>query len=76
MFREGKKLKGGRLERMIAAAMEVVYRDEKNHYPDAAREAASASAGPSRTWSEWKKAVREVSLPTRPHAQRDVQGRR
>ena len=32
MFREGRKLKGGRLERMIAKAMEVIYQDEKNHY--------------------------------------------
>ena len=40
MFREGRKLKGGRLETMIARAMEVVYQDEKNHYKNAAREAA------------------------------------
>src|SRR4030095_2734624 len=42
MFREGRKLKDGRLERMIASAMEVVYQDEKNHYKEAAREAAGA----------------------------------
>ena len=40
MFREGKKLKGGRLERMIASAMEVIYQDERNHYKEAASEAA------------------------------------
>jgi len=32
MFREGRNLEGGRLEKMIARAMAVVYRDEKNHY--------------------------------------------
>ena len=42
MFREGRKLKGGRLERMIAKAMDVIYQDEKNHYKEAAREAAQA----------------------------------
>ena len=29
LFREGKQLKGGRLERMIASAMEVIYQDEE-----------------------------------------------
>ena len=61
MFREGRKLKGGRLERMIAAAMEVVYRDEKNHYKDAAREAARA-VRTKQELARMKKAVREVSL--------------
>jgi hypothetical protein len=42
MFREGRKVKGGRLERMIAKAMAVIYQDEKNHYKEAAREAAQA----------------------------------
>ena len=40
MFREGRKVKGGRLERMIAKAMNVIYRDEKDHYQEAAKEAA------------------------------------
>src|ERR671919_2174987 len=42
MFREGRKLKGGRLERMIARAMAVVYQDEKHHYKQAAKEAVKA----------------------------------
>ena len=61
MFREGRKLKGGRLERMIAGAMEVVYRDEKNHYKQAAREAAGA-VRTKQDLPRMKKAVQEVSL--------------
>jgi len=61
MFREGRKLKGGRLERMIASAMEVVYQDEKNHYKDAAREAARAVRN-RKDLPRMKKAVHEVSL--------------
>ena len=61
MFREGRRLKGGRLERMIAGAMEVVYRDEKNHYKEAAREAARA-VRTRQELARMKKAVREVSL--------------
>ena len=61
MFREGRKLKGGRLERMIATAMEIVYRDEKNHYKEAAREAARAVQD-KQDLARMKMAVREVSL--------------
>jgi hypothetical protein len=61
MFREGRKLKGGRLERMIASAMEVVYQDEKNHYKEAAREAAGAVHS-KQDLTRMKNAVREVSL--------------
>ena len=61
MFREGRKLKGGRLERMIASAMEVVYQDEKNHYKEAVREAARALQN-KRDLARMKKAVHEVSL--------------
>jgi hypothetical protein len=61
MFREGRKLKGGRLERMIASAMEVVYQDEKNHYREAAREAAGAVQS-KQDLARMKKAVHEVSL--------------
>jgi len=60
MFREGRKLKGGRLERMIASAMEVVYQDEKNHYKEAAREAAGAVQN-KQDLTRMKKAVHEVS---------------
>jgi hypothetical protein len=61
MFREGRKLKGGRLERMIAKAMEVVYQDEKNHYKEAAREAARAVRN-RQDLARMKEAVRDVSL--------------
>jgi hypothetical protein len=60
MFREGRKLKGGRLEKMIAAAMEVIYRDEKNHYKEAAREAARAVRNKS-DLARMKKAIHAVS---------------
>jgi hypothetical protein len=61
MFREGRKLKGGRLERMIARAMEVVYQDEKTHYKEAAREAARAVRN-KQDLARMKKAVQQVSL--------------
>jgi hypothetical protein len=61
MFREGRKLKGGRLERMIASAMEVIYQDEKNHYKEAAREAARAVQN-KQDLVRVKRAVHEVSL--------------
>ena len=61
MFREGRKLKGGRLERMMASAMDVIYRDEKNHYKEAAREAARAVRN-KQDLARMKRAVREVSL--------------
>jgi hypothetical protein len=61
MFREGRKLKGGRLEKMIARAMEVVYQDEKSHYKKAAREAAQAVAT-KQDLARMKQAVHEISL--------------
>jgi hypothetical protein len=61
LFREGRKLKGGRLESMIASAMEVVYQDEKNHYKEAAMEAARVVRN-KQDLTRMKKAVREVSL--------------
>lgn len=61
LFREGRKLKGGVLERKIAAAMEVIYRDEKNHYRLAAREAA-ASVGGRGDLRVMKRAIERVSL--------------
>jgi hypothetical protein len=61
MFREGMKLKGGRLEKMIAAAMAVIYRDEKNHYKEAAREAAEAVRSKS-DLARMKRAIHAVSL--------------
>jgi hypothetical protein len=61
MFREGKKLKGGRLERMIASAMEVIYQDEKNHYKEAASEAERVVQS-KQDLARMKEAVREVSI--------------
>jgi len=61
MFREGRKLKGGKLERMIAQAMDVVYRDERNHYKEAARDAAEAVKN-RQDLARMKKAIREISL--------------
>ena len=61
MFREGRKLKGGKLERLIARAMEVVYRDEKHHYKEAAKEAAGAVRS-SQDLKRVKKAIEAVSL--------------
>jgi hypothetical protein len=60
MFREGRRLKGGRLESMIAGAMEIVYQDEKNHYKEAAREAARAVRN-KQDLARMKKAVHAVS---------------
>src|SRR5262245_49468483 len=60
MFREGRKLNGGRLERMIAKAMEVIYQDEKNHCKEAATEAAQA-VKKRQDLHRMKKAIREIS---------------
>ena len=60
MFREGRKIKGGRLERLIAKAMEIIYQDEKNHYKEAAREAARAIKR-RQDLARMKKAIREIS---------------
>jgi hypothetical protein len=61
MFREGRKLQGGQLEKMIAAAMNVIYEDEKNHYKEAAREAAQIVRN-KHDLARMKKVVQEVSL--------------
>ncbi len=61
LFREGRKLKGSPLERKVAAAMEVIYQDEKNHYREAAREAAAAVRG-KRDLKTMKRAIQRVSL--------------
>jgi hypothetical protein len=61
MFREGRKLRGGRLEKMIASAMDVIYQDERNHYKEAAREAARAVRN-KLDLARMKRAVHEVSL--------------
>ena len=60
MFREGRKLKGGSFERLIAKAMEVIYQDEKHHYKEAAGEAAQAVDSPQ-DLQRMKRAIREIS---------------
>ena len=45
---------------MIAAAMEVVYQDEKNHYREAAREASRAVRS-QQDLARMKAAVRDIS---------------
>lgn len=61
MFREGRKVKGARLEKMIAKAMDVIYQDEKNHFQEAAKEAAKAITSRD-DLVRMKKAIREMSL--------------
>ncbi|MFQ5904025.1 MAG: hypothetical protein ACE5JO_10065, partial [Candidatus Binatia bacterium] len=61
MFREGRKLKGGRLEKMIAKAMDVIYQDEKNHFKEAAKEATKIIKT-DQDLERMKQAIREVSL--------------
>ncbi|MDH3446424.1 MAG: hypothetical protein OEN50_21070, partial [Deltaproteobacteria bacterium] len=61
MFREGRKLRGGKLESMIGKAMDVIFRDEKNHYIEAAADAAKAVTN-AKDLARMKKAIREVSL--------------
>ena len=61
LFREGRKLRGSALERRIAAAMDVVYQDEKNHCRTAAREAAAAVRN-QRDLKAMKRAIQRVSL--------------
>ncbi|HVA28849.1 MAG TPA: hypothetical protein VNF68_11750 [Candidatus Baltobacteraceae bacterium] len=60
LFREGAKVRGGELEASIAAAMEVIYNDERNHFREAAKEAACVlkSAGDV---DEIKHAIADVS---------------
>jgi hypothetical protein len=61
LFREGRKLKGTPLARRIAAAMDVIYRDEKDHYKKAAQQAA-ACVKTNRDLTTMGKAIREISL--------------
>ena len=46
---------------MIASAMEVIYQDEKNHYKEAASEAARGVQN-KQDLTRMKEAVREMSL--------------
>ena len=46
LFREGARLSGGPLEEMTAAAMRVIYDDERDHYKEMAREAVGLIGSP------------------------------
>lgn len=61
MFREGKKIKGGPFERKIAKAMNVIYRDEKDHVQEAVKDAAKLIKNQI-DLKRMKKAIREISL--------------
>lgn len=61
MFREGRKIKGGPLERKIAKAMNVIYTDEKDHVQEAVKEAAMLINNQT-DLKRMKKAIREISL--------------
>jgi len=61
LFREGRKLKGTPLARRIAAAMDIIYQDEKDHFKEAAKRAAACvkTKGDLATMT---KVIREISL--------------
>ena len=59
-FREAAKLTGGELEKKLAAAMKIIYADEKNHYEDAARDAAESVVSED-DLEQMKTAIAEVS---------------
>jgi len=59
-FREAAKLKGGEFERRLAQAMKVIHVDEKDHYQEAAREAARLVRSPA-DLGRMKTALAEVS---------------
>ncbi len=60
LFREGAKASGGELEASIAAAMQTIYDDERNHFREAAKEAAEALVSRS-DLDEMKRAIVDVS---------------
>ena len=60
-FREASKLSGGALEEKLAAAMKIIHDDEKDHYEDAAADAAEAVRTQD-DLARMKRAIREVSI--------------
>ena len=60
-FREASKLTGGPLEERLAAAMTLIHDDEKDHYEDAAADAARAVRSGD-DLARMKRAIREVSI--------------
>lgn len=61
MFREGRKIRRGPLERKIAKAMKLIYQDEKDHFKEAAKQAARLIKS-NKDLQRMKKAIREISL--------------
>ena len=61
MFREGRKVKGSRLENMTAKAMDAIYQDEKNHFKEAANEAVKLIKS-EEDLERMERAIREISL--------------
>ncbi|MDE0059085.1 MAG: hypothetical protein OXI22_05095 [Defluviicoccus sp.] len=60
-FREASRLSGGKLEQRLAAAMKLIHDDEKDHYEDAAADAARAVRSDN-DLERMKRAIREVSI--------------
>ena len=60
-FREAARISGGALEDRLAAAMRIVYDDEKAHYEDAAA-AAAECVGSADDLARMTRAIREVSI--------------
>jgi len=60
LFREGAKVRGGELERMIAAAMQSIYDDEHDHFEEAAKEAEAVITSQSDV-ERMKAAIVDVS---------------
>ena len=60
-FRVLSELKGGEIEERLAAAMKVIYTDEKSHYEEAAHDAAALVTSKD-DLERMKAAIREVSL--------------
>lgn len=61
LFRVGKGLKGNKLNKMTAAAMKVIWEDEKDHYMEQANIAAKMIKN-KKQLAEMKKAIIDVSL--------------
>ncbi|MGH7771177.1 MAG: hypothetical protein ACREQA_02945 [Candidatus Binatia bacterium] len=61
LFKEGRKVRGGLLEEKIAKAMDVIFKDEKDHFKEAAKQAAKAVKSEG-DLARMEKAIREISL--------------
>lgn len=59
LFREGRKVSGGKFEEQLAHAMDIIYVDEKDHFLEAAKE-ADELVSTDEDLAEMKQAVKEV----------------